>query len=346
MKRSLGHCGACLRGVARVRRVRPFACALLSTLAFSACGGDEVDLWPAFDQVQGMALVLPGGSVRPFFLQRFEVTIAEYARFADASALPPLADLRARGDHPITWVRREEALAYLRPLGLRLPASQEWEAAAAHHLLIAPRTEATTDEIPLFTANSRETGVRGTVPVGFFEGDRTRDGIYDLAGNASEWTEGVFLLEEDGSYLLAPPESYRHALLDLAALGGVDETELVAARLDEIARRVRYVRVHGQSFVDELMPAGANLPRVRTDRLVHHLDALSTVGFRGACDAVERLALLGAEAEGRPERLERLAAWLDRLPPGADGVLRRLLREREDALAPSLVRLARARLGE
>jgi hypothetical protein len=330
---------------ARARRRKSLACALLA-LGASACDGDGVDVWPAFDQVQGMALVLPGGSVRPFFLQRFEVTIAEYARFAEASALPPLADLRARGDHPITWVRRDEARAYLESIGLRLPASQEWIAAAASHLLIAPMTGTAQDAIPLFTANSRETGVGGTVPVGFFEGDRTRDGIYDLAGNASEWTEGVFLLEDDGSYLLSPPESYRSVLLDLAAWAGVAETDIVAARLDEVARRVRYVRVHGQSFGDELMPAGSSLPRVRTERLVHHLDALSTVGFRGACDAVDRVALLGAEAEGRPERWERLSAWIERLPAGADGVLRRMLRERGDALAPGLVRIARARLGE
>ncbi|MBK9383522.1 MAG: SUMF1/EgtB/PvdO family nonheme iron enzyme [Planctomycetes bacterium] len=330
---------------ARARRRRSLAGALLSLTA-SACNGDRLDVWPAFDQVQGMALVLPGGSVRPFFLQRFEVTIAEYARFAEASALPPLADLRARGDHPITWVRRDEARAYLQSVGLRLPASQEWIAAAASHLLIAPMTGSTQDAIPLFTANSRETGVGGTVPVGFFEGDRTRDGIYDLAGNASEWTEGLFLLEDDGSYLLSAPESYRSVLLDLAAWAGIEETDSVAARLDEVARRVRYVRVHGQSFGDELMPVGASLPRVRTERLVHHLDALSTVGFRGACDAVERLTLLGAEAEGRPERLERLSAWIELLPAGADGVLRRMLRERGAALAPSLVRIARARLGE
>lgn len=290
-------------------------------------------------------MVLPGGSVRPFLLQRFEVTVADYARFAGTAALPAFADPRTRGDHPITWLRRDEARAYLESLGLRLPASQEWLAAAASHVLIAPETGSEGGAIPLYTANSREAGVRGTVPVGFFEGDRTRDGVYDLAGNVSEWTEGV-LLGADGSYLLAQPESFRRALLDLAELGALPRRETLAARLDERARRVRYVRVHGQCWSDELVPPGSALPRVRTERLLHHLDALNEVGFRGACDALERIERLGAEAEGDAERLERLAAWLDRLPPRADGVLRRLLREREGALAPGLEGLLRTRLAE
>jgi formylglycine-generating enzyme required for sulfatase activity len=78
---------------------------------------------------------------RPYAIQQYEVTTAEYARCVSAQACPPLLhcidniDLdpmgpRRGGNHPILCVGARAAQSYCRWIGSRLPTESEWEYAA------------------------------------------------------------------------------------------------------------------------------------------------------------------------------------------------------------------------
>ena len=75
-------------------------------------------------------------AIESFAIDRDEVTNGEYARYlAETGAPPPfgwelLGADPALADHPVVGVTREEAAAFARWEGKRLPTAPEWEAAA------------------------------------------------------------------------------------------------------------------------------------------------------------------------------------------------------------------------
>ncbi len=122
--------------------------------------------------------------VRPFYLQRHEVTNAEYRRF-DPRHAPG-----APGDHPVVHVSWYDAMAYAAWFGGTLPTEAEWELAARGP---AGRTYPWGNERPTRTrANYDYDGSgggrpTGTSPVGSFPEGATPERIHDLAGNVWEW---------------------------------------------------------------------------------------------------------------------------------------------------------------
>lgn len=147
--------------------------------------------------------VIPAGSValggRSFAIPKmamgvYEVTFAQYDRFAQASGNPKPNDQGwGRGDRPVINVNWTEARDYARwaggQLGLacRLPTEAEWEYAA--------RAGTTTkywwgDDIGRNNANCDGCGSQWdnqkTAPVGSFAANQF--GLYDTAGNVWEWT--------------------------------------------------------------------------------------------------------------------------------------------------------------
>jgi hypothetical protein len=130
--------------------------------------------------------------VRSFFLDRYEVTNAQYAAFVEdthhskpvgwqsgnARDLPPAA-------LPVVGVTWEDATAFAEWAGKRLPTEEEWEWAARGR---SRRTFPFGDEWSPHAANLLESGLFGPAPVGSFTRDTTPEGVRDLAGNVSEWT--------------------------------------------------------------------------------------------------------------------------------------------------------------
>ena len=143
-----------------------------------------------------------------FELDRTEVTVSDYMRCTSAGACPPPAspvtDRRfASPDLPVTLVRWEDAVAYCRWAGGRLPSEAEWEYAArgtegrvfpwgdVYNTYLANHGAAAADP------TDATDGFAALAPVGSFPDGRTPLGLEDMAGNAAEWVADVF--EFDGA---------------------------------------------------------------------------------------------------------------------------------------------------
>ena len=125
-----------------------------------------------------------------YYLDRYEATQAEYQTFVSATGRPaPLGWTGRRhpaglARHPVVSVTWADADAYCRWVGTRLPTEAEWERAARG---TDGRPYPWGDRFELGRANVG--GARsGTTAVGSYPTGRSPEGVYDLVGNAWEWT--------------------------------------------------------------------------------------------------------------------------------------------------------------
>jgi formylglycine-generating enzyme required for sulfatase activity len=127
-------------------------------------------------------------SVEPFFIDTTEVTNAQYAEFIKATGQVPPRSWpegvypEAEANFPVTGINWYEAAEYAAWKGKRLPTEAEWEFAARG---TDGRTYPWGDEWDASLANAGEDS-KGLRPVG--QGGVSPFGIYDMSGNAWEWT--------------------------------------------------------------------------------------------------------------------------------------------------------------
>lgn len=130
-------------------------------------------------------------SVEPFYIDLYEVTCADYAQFVEqmghapppgwvGGQFPQGADRR-----PVTGITWDDAVAYAKWAGKRLPTEEEWEFAARG---TDGRVYPWGGEWRAGVANAGDAG-RQLADVGSFTGVSPY-GVYDMAGNAWEWTAG------------------------------------------------------------------------------------------------------------------------------------------------------------
>lgn len=161
--------------------------------------------------------------VKGYCLDKTEVTLEAYTACVDAGACiqakeksPPYAwadqfnwGKADRKNHPINGVSFEQAQAYCKHVGKRLPTETEWEyaargtqnrlhpwgdAAPGPKLLngcdTSCRKEGKKHNLPWIALFEDSDGFPYTAPVGSFAAGATPEGVLDLEGNVSEWVEG------------------------------------------------------------------------------------------------------------------------------------------------------------
>ena len=143
-------------------------------------------------------------TVRDFSIDRYEVTIAEYAEFLNAGGndkhyMEDMADpdfcgivktnegafsvVHGKEYYPIVFMRPESAQAYAEWPGKRFPTEFEWEIAArGKQARLYPWGDAPPDNQHA-NFNHR---IGHTTPVGTYTKGKTPEGIFDMAGNVWE----------------------------------------------------------------------------------------------------------------------------------------------------------------
>jgi sulfatase modifying factor 1 len=125
-----------------------------------------------------------------FYIDKHEITHELYARFIAATGHKPPVDWPGGkmplklARHPVVNVTWNDATAYAKWAGKRLPTEAEWERAARGiDGRIHPWGNATGKR-----SASGADGKERTHPVGSFPDDVSPCGAFDMAGNVWEWT--------------------------------------------------------------------------------------------------------------------------------------------------------------
>ena len=132
--------------------------------------------------------------VDAFYIDKYPVTNAEYAKFVEATGHPPPPNWEEKGstyppdmaNHPVVFVNWFDAQDYAAWAGKRLLTETEWEKAARG---TDGRVYPWGDWFDKAMCNASEAGIGGTTPVGKYSpfGDSPYR-VCDMAGNVWEWT--------------------------------------------------------------------------------------------------------------------------------------------------------------
>jgi sulfatase modifying factor 1 len=143
--------------------------------------------------------------VDSFYMDRYEVTNAQYLRFCEETEarLPEfwgMKEFRSGPDFPdypvvgITW---SDARDYAEWSGKRLPTEAEWEYAARGGLVDMNYPQG--ESLDSIQANYTLADLEGTTAVGSFPPNGY--GLYDMAGNVWEWVADYY---HEGYYKTSP----------------------------------------------------------------------------------------------------------------------------------------------
>ena len=152
------------------------------------------------------ALPIHQVTVRPFHMDLYEVTVAQYGDCVSAGGCTEAGQdndcnyaVPARADHPINCVDWVQAAAFCDWSGKRLPTEEEWEYAARNRgKSTYPWGDAPPeaswvnfcgDECTGSPSRWGEDGFPRTAPVGSFSKGDTADMLGDMAGNLWEWVD-------------------------------------------------------------------------------------------------------------------------------------------------------------
>jgi iron(II)-dependent oxidoreductase len=126
--------------------------------------------------------------VDSFYIDKYEVTNAEYRVYLDQTGKPApkyLENVKYNGDdQPVVGVIWDEVTDYCRWAGKRLPTEAEWELAArGRDGTLFPWGDVES----IVATNTRESKEGRPLPVGSFAYGASSHGVHDMSGNVWEW---------------------------------------------------------------------------------------------------------------------------------------------------------------
>ena len=138
--------------------------------------------------------------VKPYFIDQYPVTNAQFKAFLEATHYAPkdarnfLKDWKngtfpeGWANRPVTWVSLEDARAYARWAGKRLPHEWEWQLAAQG---LDDRDYPWGNEWLFSNVPAADTGrtMRGPDPVDAHPQGASPYGVMDMVGNVWQWTD-------------------------------------------------------------------------------------------------------------------------------------------------------------
>ncbi len=133
--------------------------------------------------------------VEELYIDKYEVTSAQYKDFAQATGRPVPRHWEGgtypegKKDHPVVYVSWEDADAYCRWVGKRLPKEAEWEKAARG---TDARIWPWGNTFDIAKCNVESWEGSGSRPVGSYPDGVSPYGVYDMAGNVWEWTDSWY----------------------------------------------------------------------------------------------------------------------------------------------------------
>lgn len=138
-----------------------------------------------------------------YYIDKYEVTNALYGKFMQATgrSAPTLWGANFNGPaQPVVGVSWDDAEAYCKWAGKRLPTEAEWEKAARG---TDGRKYPWGEQWDSSRANSSEAKLNKTAPVGSYPAGASPYGAHDMAGNVWEWVADWY----DANYYQRAPGS-------------------------------------------------------------------------------------------------------------------------------------------
>jgi formylglycine-generating enzyme required for sulfatase activity len=151
-------------------------------------------LVPGGEFTAGSGSIARRVSVEAFFMDKYEVTAALYKKFLQAvSRKEPeswaSASFPRDANRPVIGVDWQDADAYCRWAGKRLPTEMEWEKAArgTDGRLYPWGNDPPDPKRANYQKRAYNAYAEGLASVGSYEAGKSPYGLYDMAGNVWEW---------------------------------------------------------------------------------------------------------------------------------------------------------------